>query len=547
MKLKGQLEQAQLENLTSDPSNLPDGRIWLDTATDKAKFYDGTASRNIVTEEQTLSGGGVVAGTSLTQTFTNKTIDADANTITNIENADIKAGAAIAHSKLANLPAGELLVGSSGNVPTARTITGDVEFSDTGVASIATGVIVDNDINASAAIAYSKLNLTGAVVNADLAGSIAASKLVGTDIATVGTVTAGTWSASAIALNKGGTGQTTKAAAFDALSPMTTGGDLIYGGASGAGTRLANGTAGYVLTSAGGTSAPSWALAPTPAYFAPTVQRFTSGSGTYTKSYQFLVSSASATAGATYTNNSVTFTVSETISSATNLVVTASGDPTASGTLTKASGTGDSSITFTKFAKPLYIMPEVLGAGAGGGGSSNSSDGGTGGTGGTSTFGTSLLTATGGIGGLQGAGTGGAGGGATVNSPAIAVVSIPGTQGSGGSLGVVAANNSIAGGGGGNSVFGGAGGQTYGAAGTTAQTNSGSGGSGAGWGSSLGTTQTSGNGGGSGAYIKAIIRNPSATYSYAVGAAGSAGTAGTNGRAGGAGGSGIIIVTEYYQ
>ncbi|MCK9370529.1 hypothetical protein M0R04_11515 [Candidatus Dojkabacteria bacterium] len=57
---------------------------------------------------------------------------------------------------------------------------------------------------------------------------------------------------------KGGTGQTTKAPAFDALSPMTTGGDIIYGGASGTGTRLANGSAGQVLTSAGGTSAPAW-------------------------------------------------------------------------------------------------------------------------------------------------------------------------------------------------------------------------------------------------------------------------------------------------
>lgn len=64
--------------------------------------------------------------------------------------------------------------------------------------------------------------------------------------------------ASALPISSGGTGQTTKAAAFDALSPMTTGGDLIYGGASGTGTRLANGSAGQVLTSSGGTSAPSW-------------------------------------------------------------------------------------------------------------------------------------------------------------------------------------------------------------------------------------------------------------------------------------------------
>ncbi len=50
----------------------------------------------------------------------------------------------------------------------------------------------------------------------------------------------------------------TKATAFNNISPMSAGGDLIYGGASGAGTRLANGTAGQVLTSNGTTLAPSW-------------------------------------------------------------------------------------------------------------------------------------------------------------------------------------------------------------------------------------------------------------------------------------------------
>lgn len=43
---------------------------------------------------------------------------------------------------------------------------------------IAAGVIVNNDVSGSAAIAYSKLALTGAILNADLAGSIAYSKLV---------------------------------------------------------------------------------------------------------------------------------------------------------------------------------------------------------------------------------------------------------------------------------------------------------------------------------------------------------------------------------
>ncbi len=44
-------------------------------------------------------------------------------------------------------------------------------------------------------------------------------------------------------------------------NPMTTAGDIIYGGSSGTPTRLAGGTSGYVLTSTGTTSAPAWQAA----------------------------------------------------------------------------------------------------------------------------------------------------------------------------------------------------------------------------------------------------------------------------------------------
>jgi hypothetical protein len=44
-----------------------------------------------------------IAGIAATQTLTNKSIDSDNNTITNIVNADIKSSAAIADSKLATI------------------------------------------------------------------------------------------------------------------------------------------------------------------------------------------------------------------------------------------------------------------------------------------------------------------------------------------------------------------------------------------------------------------------------------------------------------
>ena len=53
----------------------------------------------------------------------------------------------------------------------------------------------------------------GSITNAKLAGSIAASKLIGTDITTVGTITTGVWSGTAIAIANGGTGGTSSVAA----------------------------------------------------------------------------------------------------------------------------------------------------------------------------------------------------------------------------------------------------------------------------------------------------------------------------------------------
>ena len=72
-------------------------------------------------------------------------------------NADIASAAAIAYSKLATLTSGNIVLGSSANVATSTAVTGDVTISNTGVTAIAAGVIVNADINASAAIAGSKI------------------------------------------------------------------------------------------------------------------------------------------------------------------------------------------------------------------------------------------------------------------------------------------------------------------------------------------------------------------------------------------------------
>ena len=66
--------------------------------------------------------------------------------------------------------------------------------------------------------------------------------------------------AGTLAIGSGGTGQTTAGAAFNALSPITTTGDLILGNGTNSATRLGIGANGYLLTSNGTTA--SWQAAP---------------------------------------------------------------------------------------------------------------------------------------------------------------------------------------------------------------------------------------------------------------------------------------------
>ena len=72
---------------------------------------------------------------------------------------------------LGTLADGKIWIGSSGNLPVAQTLTGDVTVTDVGVTAIGAGKIVNSQIANSAAIAYSKLNLSGAIVNADISSS----------------------------------------------------------------------------------------------------------------------------------------------------------------------------------------------------------------------------------------------------------------------------------------------------------------------------------------------------------------------------------------
>lgn len=66
---------------------------------------------------------------------------------------------------------------------------------------------------------------------------------------------------SPLPLANGGTSGTSKSTAFDALSPMSAAGDIIYGGTSGTGTRLAKGTANQLVGMNNGATAPEYKTA----------------------------------------------------------------------------------------------------------------------------------------------------------------------------------------------------------------------------------------------------------------------------------------------
>jgi hypothetical protein len=178
-----------------------------------------------------------------------------------------------------------------------------------------------------------------------------------------------------LAIGSGGTGQTTASAAFNALSPITTTGDLILGNGTNSATRLAIGANGYLLSSNGTTA--SWQPAPaggvttfdagttgfTPSTatsgaisLAGTLVVGNGGTGATTLTgYVKGTGTSALTASSTIPNTDITGLGTMSTQNATSVAVTGGAiDGTTIGGTTAAAVTGTTVTASTKFVSPNF-------------------------------------------------------------------------------------------------------------------------------------------------------------------------------------------------
>jgi len=128
----------------------------VETGMIAADAIDGTRLADNAVDSEHIATGAVDL-----EHMSSNSVDSDNIVNDSIVNADINSGAAIAHSKLANVTGGYLLVGNGSNVPTAVAVSGDVTMSNAGAVTIASAAVehtmmaddaVDGDILAADAV-----------------------------------------------------------------------------------------------------------------------------------------------------------------------------------------------------------------------------------------------------------------------------------------------------------------------------------------------------------------------------------------------------------
>jgi hypothetical protein len=398
MNIYGQLENATFENLSADPSTAVQGRFWYNSTTLRPMLDDGTLKRALLRNDQNCIFGnnGTAAnnvrlnrsGAALLQLVVGSDATAEGSLSTSLAQLSAKHEGYANASKPANGNAGRL-----------------IWITDSKVLSIDDGASWLNQVDVSTAQTLTNKTLTLPAVDIPLftdQGSDPSAPAAGkTSLYTKGThVYKISNGGAATQLQEVGVipGETvqSKSGTYSAVNTDDT---IVCSGASwtltlydpttGAGNKgkrlkiVHNGTLGQVYTLAttggtiGGIASLSYALY-TPGEM---IEIQSDGSANWviinrktalaeqnngalfvsaTSAYVFTVTAANATAGAIYSNNGFQYTVSITIAGTTTLTCFGTGAPAASGTLTKVSGTGDATITFS--ARTVTGVP-AIGAG----------------------------------------------------------------------------------------------------------------------------------------------------------------------------------------
>jgi hypothetical protein len=190
------------------------------------------------------------------------------------------------------------------DVPTLNQNTTGTASNVTGIVAVANG---GTGTATPALVAGTNVSITGTwpnqTINSSNPGGTVTSvdatvpsflSISGGPITSSGTL-AISYSGTALPIPNGGTGQTTASSAFNALSPITTTGDLIIGNGTNSATRLAIGANTYVLTSNGTTAV--WAVA------SGSGATITNDTATATNVYPLFAAATSGSLTTAYTSN----------------------------------------------------------------------------------------------------------------------------------------------------------------------------------------------------------------------------------------------------
>ena len=191
------IADAQITTAKLVDSNVTTAKI-ADGAVSTAKLEDNAVS---LAKMASLTRGSIIYGDasgdpaalakgSANTVLTSDGTDVSYTTITSamitdgtIVNADINGSAAIDHNKLADLPSGNLIIGSATSEPAAQAISGDISLSATGVTTIGNAV-VETAMIADDAITDAKL-ADDAVVTANiLDANVTTAKIADSNVTT---------------------------------------------------------------------------------------------------------------------------------------------------------------------------------------------------------------------------------------------------------------------------------------------------------------------------------------------------------------------------